>query len=130
MIKKSLRAYISGRQLEFPVLTDSKVAGLLAFQLLKQIIHIVLEALVLFPDFHGAQHVDQSGKVLIFYWRFIVDIGDQGCIEQRFRLYPEIVPCASFALGIGNQGRHQFQNILFGVKKVNTACDHPQTVVK
>ena len=58
-MKKLSRAYNTGRQLKFPVLPDGKVAGLLAFQLLKQIIHIVLEALVLLPDFHGAQHVDQ-----------------------------------------------------------------------
>ena len=45
-----------------------------------------------------------------------MDIGDQGCIEQGFRLYPEIVSCASFALGIGDQGRYQFQNILLGVE--------------
>ena len=45
-----------------------------------------------------------------------MDIGDQGCIEQCFRFYPEIVPCAPFALGIGNQGRYQFQNILLGVE--------------
>ena len=44
--------------------------------------------------------MSSSGKALIFYGRFIVDIGDQRSIEQGFRLCPEIVPCASFAHGL------------------------------
>ena len=35
MIKKSLRAYITGSQLVFLVLTDGEVVGLLGFQCIK-----------------------------------------------------------------------------------------------
>ena len=44
-----------------------------------------------------------------------MDIADQGAVQQRFCLCPELVTGFSIAFGIGNQGSDQLQNILFGV---------------
>ncbi len=43
MIKKSLRAYISRRQLEFVVLPDGKVVRVFLFQRVKQQVHGIFE---------------------------------------------------------------------------------------
>lgn len=44
-----------------------------------------------------------------------MDIPDEGAVQQRFCLDPEIVPGLAFALGVGNQRRDQLQDVLFGV---------------
>ena len=44
-----------------------------------------------------------------------MQISDQ-CGEQKtLRFLPERVPAGPFALGVGHQGRDQFQNVLFAV---------------
>ena len=44
-----------------------------------------------------------------------MDISDKGAVEECFRLYPEIVAFPSLALRIGDQRRHEFQDVLFTV---------------
>ena len=44
-----------------------------------------------------------------------MDVPDEGGVEQRFRLHPEIVTGLALALGVGDQRRDQLQNVLFRV---------------
>ena len=51
MIKKSLRAYITSRQLVFAVLLDRKVVRIAGFKLIEHDIHRVLEGLIVLSGF-------------------------------------------------------------------------------
>ena len=86
MIKKSLRAYITCRQLKLLILPHGKVFRLAFFQRFKHQIDGILEILVVLPDLHRVNHADQHRKVAIFRWSNVIQIADQGGIEQRFRL--------------------------------------------
>ena len=44
-----------------------------------------------------------------------MQIGDQGGEQKTLRFFPEWVPAGPFTLGVGHQGRDQFQNVLFAV---------------
>ena len=44
-----------------------------------------------------------------------MQIGDQGGEQKTLRFFPEWVPTGPFTLGVGHQGRDQFQNVLFAV---------------
>ena len=44
-----------------------------------------------------------------------MDIADEGGIKQRFRFGPELVAGFPVALGVGDQGCHQLQNVFFRV---------------
>ena len=57
----------------------------------------------------------ERGEVLFLHRRFIVDVPDEGGVEQRFRFHPEIVTGFTLALGVGDQRRDQLQNVLFRV---------------
>ena len=57
MIKKSLRAYITGSQLVKFVLPSGKAVGLLFCQFFKQQIHRILIFLVVLPAFAGIEHM-------------------------------------------------------------------------
>ena len=113
MIKKSLRAYITGCQLIFLILPHCEVVWLFRFQCIKHQVYRIFELLVILPDFHGVDELDEGGEVLLLHRSFIVDISDQRAIQQCFRLDPEIVSGLALAFGIGNQRCHQLQNILF-----------------
>ena len=39
------------------------------------------------------------------------DVGNQGAVQKRFRFCPEWIAFLAFALGVGNQSIHEFQNI-------------------
>ena len=86
MIKKSLRAYITCRQLVFFILSDCKVVRVLLFQLLKQQVNRIFEILIIFPCFTGIYQINQYGKILFLLRCFVPDICDQGCIIELFRL--------------------------------------------
>ena len=57
MIKKSLRAYISGGQLIFLILPDGKVARITGFQLIEHQVNGVFVFLVILPNFHTVYHL-------------------------------------------------------------------------
>ena len=78
MIKKSLRAYITGGQLVKFVLPTGKAVGLLFCQFFKQQIHRVLIFLVILQHLHGVQHFQQCCKILLLHRGFIMQISDQG----------------------------------------------------
>ena len=86
MIKKSLRAYISGSKLELCVLSDSKMVRIFLLQIFKHQIHRVLKILVIFTDFHSVDKFDERGKVLFLLRRLIVDVPDESTVKQDFRL--------------------------------------------
>lgn len=86
MIKRVLRAYNSGRHLVLLVLPDGKVPRLPLCQIVKQIINLVAEVLVVLPHLHLIQHVDQRRKVLPFRQQLVMDVANQGDIQQRFGL--------------------------------------------
>ena len=92
MIKKSLRAYITGGQLIFLILAHRKMIWLLGFQYIKHQVYGVFELLVILPDFHGVDELDEGGKVLLLHRSFIVDISNQRAIQQSLCFDPEIVP--------------------------------------
>ena len=88
------------------------MVGLLLFQSFKHQIHRVLELLVILSNLHGVQKLDQGGEVLLLHRCFVVDIADQGTVQKGFSLRPELVTGFAVALGVGDQGGHQLQNVL------------------
>ena len=74
MIKKSLRAYITGGQLIFFILTHRKVVWLLGFQCIKHQVYGVFELLVILTDFHGIDELNEGGEVLLLHRSLIMDI--------------------------------------------------------
>ena len=86
MIKKSLRAYISGSKLEFGVLPDSKMVRIFLLQIFKHQIDRVLKILVIFTDFHSVDEFDERGKVLFLLRCLIVDVPDESTVKQDFCL--------------------------------------------
>ena len=92
----------AGGQLIFLILAHRKVIWLLGFQCIKHQVHRVLELLVVLPDFHGVDELDECGKVLFFHRGFIMDIPDEGAVQKRFRLDPEIIPGFALALRVRN----------------------------
>ena len=86
MIKKSLRAYITCRQLVLFVLPHGKVFRFRLFQILKQLIDGILKFLIVLAGFAGIDKFQQRGEVLFFFRGFIVDIADECAVEQAFCL--------------------------------------------
>ena len=80
MIKKSLRAYISGRQLIFLILLDREMVRLLFFQTGKHQVNGALVFLVVLPGLACIYHFQQSDEVLFFLRRLIPDVADQGTV--------------------------------------------------
>ena len=85
-IKKSFRAYNTGCQLIFLILPHCEVVWLFRFQCIKHQVYRIFELLVILPDFHGVDELDEGGEVLLLHRSFIVDISDQRAIQQCFRL--------------------------------------------
>ena len=81
MIKKSLRAYITRRQLEFFILPHREVIGILFAKLPKQNIDRVFKFLIVLPNLHRVYHLNERGKILLLGRRFVVDIADKGAVK-------------------------------------------------
>ncbi len=105
----------AGGQLIFLILPHCKVVWLLGFQCIKHQVHRVLELLVILPDLHGVDELDEGGEVLLLHRSLIVDIPNERAIQQGFCFDPEIVPGLAFAFGIGDQRRNQLQDVLFAM---------------
>ena len=39
------------------------------------------------------------------------DVGNQGAVQKRFRFRPERIALLALALGVGDQGVHEFQDV-------------------
>ena len=113
MIKKSLRAYITGSQFILFILANSKVFRLVLFQFFKKLVHGIFEVFVILAGFAGVDELQQGGEVLLLLRGLIPDIANQCTVEQPFRFDPEIL-AGFFAipLCVGDNGIDQFQNIL------------------
>ena len=44
-----------------------------------------------------------------------MDVSNEGAVKKRFGFLPELIAGFSVALGVGNEARHQLQNVLFRV---------------
>ena len=86
MIKKSLRAYITGSQLVFLILADCKMFRLFLFQFLKKLIYGILKFFIILAGFAGVDELQQRGKVLLLLRGFIPDVANQCTVKQPFRL--------------------------------------------
>ena len=88
---------------------------LLGFQCIKHQVYGVFELLVILPDFHRIDELNEGGEVLLLHRSLIVDIANERAVQQRLRFDPEIVASLAFAFGIGDQRRNQLQDVLFAV---------------
>ena len=73
MIKKSLRAYITRRHLEFAVLLHGEVVRLPFFQLRKKQVHRALIGFVILSGFTGIDKVQKCDEVLFFLRGLVPD---------------------------------------------------------
>ena len=96
----------------------------LLFQVLEHDIYGILELFIILPDFHGVNELDQCSEVLFLNRRFVMDISDQRTVQQRFRFGPELIPGFAVALGVGNQGCHELQDVLLTVDIVERVIPH------
>ena len=87
--------------------------GVALSEAVKHIVHSVLEALVILPDFHAVYHLYQRIHVPFFLRPFKDDIGHKGAVQKGFRFRPELVPLLAVPLGVGDQGVDEFQHITF-----------------
>ena len=115
MIIKSPRAYNTSSQLVLLVLADCEMLGIFLFQFCEHEIHRILKFFIIFPDFHGVQHLNEGREALLFNRSFVMDVADQCSVQQGFCFHPEVVTSLAFTLGVGDQGRDQLQNVLFAV---------------
>ena len=119
-------AHLPGSQLVFGILPDGKVIRLLVCQVFKDDVHNVFEVLIILPDFHGIDHFYQGGEILLFNGSLIMDLPDEGGIEQRLCLYPEIIAGLSFTLGVGDQSRYELLCLRHGMSDGDSlACLSP-----
>ena len=91
-------------QLVLLILPDCKMLGLFLFQLRKHQVNRILKFLVILPNLHGIDELNEGGKVLLLHRGFIVDVADERRVQQGFCLDPEIVPGFALALGVGDEG--------------------------
>ena len=107
MIKKSLRAYISGRELVLGVLAHGEVLRVFGLELIKQAVHGVLELLVVLADFHAVEHLKHRAEVLFLLGSLVVDVADERHVEQLLGVRPELVALLPVARGIGYEAGHE-----------------------
>ena len=117
MIKKSLRAYITAGQFVLFILFDREAIRLALFEPGKHIVHRVHKILVILLDLHARNHIHKGVHVPILGRPLENDVGNQGAVQKRFRFRPEWIAFLAFALGVGNQGIHEFQNIGLVVRR-------------
>ena len=87
----------------------------LFLQCLKHQIHRILVLFVILADLHGIDELDQSSKVLFLDRCFIMDIADQGTVQQRLCFVSERIASFSSTLRVCHECRDQLQDILFAV---------------
>ena len=56
-------------------------------------------------------HVHQRIHIPILGRPLENDVGNQGAVQKRFRFRPERIALLAFALGVGDQGVHEFQDV-------------------
>ena len=68
------------------------MVGLLCLQRVKHQVHGVLELLVILPDLHRVDELDEGGEILFLHRSLVVDISDEGAVQKRFRLTQKSSP--------------------------------------
>ena len=86
LIRKSLRAYNTGRHFELDILLDGEVLRLRLRQLVKENIYGAFIGLVVLSGFAGVQQVQKRDEVPFLRLRLIPDVTDQRGIIEAFRL--------------------------------------------
>ena len=88
-----------------------------------------MKLLVILSNLHGIDELNECRKVLFLLWRLIMDIANEGTVEQclimnvatertveqRRCLVPERISSLTFSPGICHQGCGQLQDVLFRV---------------
>ena len=77
----------------------------------KHIIHGVFIVFIILLDLHAGDHVHQRIHIPILGRPLKNDIGNQGAVQKRFRFRPKWIALLTLALGVGNQGVHEFQDV-------------------
>ena len=84
--KKLSSRYNTRRKLELGILSDGKVIRLPFLQILKHQIHRILELLIILPNLHGIDELDESRKVLFLLRCLIMNVANESTVEQRLCL--------------------------------------------
>ena len=100
------------------------MVGASGFQLVEHQVHLIFELLVILPHLHRVDELDEGGEILFLHRGLIVDIADERAVQKRLRLDPEIVPGLALALGVGDEGRYQLQNVLLRVNVAERVIVH------
>ena len=58
------------------------MVGLLRLQRVKHQVHRVLELLVILPDLHGVDELNEGGEILFLHRGLIVDVPNQGAVQN------------------------------------------------
>ena len=56
-------------------------------QLVKHQVHGILKFLIIRPDLHSVNELNERGKILFLHRGLIVDVADAGAVQQLFRLW-------------------------------------------
>ncbi len=86
MIKKSLRAYISGSHFEFAVLLHGKVVRMFFLQLGKEQVNGALKFLVVLSGLGCVDELQQREEVLFLRLRLVPDVPDQSAVQKPLGL--------------------------------------------
>ena len=93
------------------MLLDSKAVRLALFQPLEHIVHCVHKLVIVLFDLHAGDHVHQRVHVPVLLRSLEDDIGDEGTVQKRLGLLPKGIALLALALGVGDQGVHEFQDV-------------------
>ena len=102
---------LAAGQLVLFVLLDRKAIRLALFQALEHIVHRVHVVLVVLLHLHAGDHVHQSIHIPVLRRALEDDIGDEGAVEQGLGFRPERIALLALALGVGNEGVDELQNV-------------------
>ena len=86
MIKKLLRAYITGGQLVFSPLAHGEVVGVTFAKLTECDIYVVFKGFIILTHLHCIDEFHKRCEVLFLLRRFIVNVADQRRVKQGLRL--------------------------------------------
>ena len=103
---------LARRQLEFGILPHGKVIRFLCGQLIEEQVHRIFEALILLSDLHGVYELHEAVEILFLLRRFVPQVADERRVEQGLGLDPKIVPGFGVPGCVGNERRHELQNVL------------------
>ena len=76
--------------------------GVPLLQFIEHQVHRVLKLLIILPDLHRIDELNESGEILFLHRGLVVDITNERTIQKRFRFDPEIIPGLAFPLRIRN----------------------------